>query len=157
MDNFRDPVLTSTYTNGFDSHGTIQLAEPLKGSARAPKGIARVVLLVSIGLLLCIMPSAGSSAIDANKIYITYKQYALYSLDFNYVQYRCLSILYGKESAWNPKASNGSHYGIPQGRSTYLARVDGYKQIQWGLAYITHRYNADTCQALTHWRKYGWH
>lgn len=140
-----------------DTGGTIQLAERNRRSARARKGVARVVLAVSIGTLLCIMPNAGSAKVNNNKVYVTYKQYALYALDFNYKQYSCLLKLYSKESAWNPGARNGSHYGIPQGRSTYLASIDGYKQIQWGLAYITHRYKADTCMAYKHWQRYGWH
>ena len=66
-------------------------------------------------------------------------------------------MLSGKESAWNPMAVNGSHVGIPQGKSKYLATLNGYQQIQWGLDYIAHRYEADTCKALAHWSKYGWH
>jgi hypothetical protein len=99
------------------------------------------------------MPDAGGS-IPVQ--YVTYKEYAYYALGYNLEEYKCLSILYGKESAWNPTAVNGSHYGIPQGRSVYLSTVDGYKQIQWGLDYIGHRYG-EPCIALDHWRKYGWH
>ena len=135
--------------------GTIQLAERIRRSARARKGIARVVLATSIGTLLCIMPNAGSAAMDAKKPFITYKQYAALILD-NVKEYKCLATLYGKESAWNPNAVNGSHVGIPQGKSKYLATLDGYQQIQWGLDYIGHRYG-EPCIALAHWRKYGWH
>jgi hypothetical protein len=135
--------------------GTIQLAERMRRSARARKGIARVVLATSIGTLLCIMPNAGNAALDAKKPFITYKQYAALVLD-NHKEYKCLATLYGKESAWNPDAVNGSHYGIPQGKSKYLATLNGYQQIQWGLDYIGHRYG-EPCIALAHWRKYGWH
>ena len=97
------------------------------------------------------------------KQYVSYRQYASIILD-NPIQYKCLNYLYGKESAWNPKAIGnlgGTHqvYGIPQGKSEYLSRVNGYKQIQWGLNYINnHRlYQGDTCKALDHWRKFGWH
>jgi hypothetical protein len=102
------------------------------------------------------MPNAGSTK---PKEYVDYKTYALYLLDFNYKEHSCLLKLYGKESAWNPKAVNGSHYGIPQGKSEYLARVDGYKQIQWGLKYIQHHriYQGSVCKALDHWRTKGWH
>ncbi len=116
------------------------------------KRVARGVL-VAIGIALCFMPEAGGSK---PMQYISYKQYALISLDNNLEQYRCLSILYGKESAWNPKAVNGSHYGIPQGKSEWLKDQDGYTQIQWGLDYIGHRYG-EPCIALDHWRKYNWH
>ena len=139
-----------------DTVGTLHAAEPIRGSARARKGMARGVLAVAIGILLCTMPSAGGSKPVQ---YISYKEYALHALDYNVREYKCLSILYGKESAWNPKASNGSHYGIPQGRSEWLKDQDGYTQIQWGLKYIQHHriYKGDTCKALDHWRAKGWH
>jgi len=139
-----------------DTIGTLLAAEPIRGSARARKGMARGVLAVAIGTLLCIMPSAGGSKPVQ---YISYKEYALHALNYNVREYKCLSILYGKESAWNPKASNGSHYGIPQGKSEWLKDQDGYTQIQWGLKYIQHHriYKGDTCKALDHWRAKGWH
>ena len=147
-----------------DTIGTLLAAEPIRGSARARKGMARGVLAVAIGTLLCTMPSAGSSDKAVDKTYIDYKTYALYLLDFNYVQHKCLTILYGKESAWNPKAIGnltGTHkvYGIPQGKSEYLATLDGYGQVRWGLKYIHHHriYQGDVCKALDHWRAKGWH
>ena len=98
----------------------------------------------------------GAGSTSTIKEYVDYKTYSLYLLDFNYQQHKCLLKLYGKESAWKPDAVNGSHYGIPQGRSQYLAKVDGYKQVVWGLSYIGNRYG-EPCIALDHWSKYGWH
>ena len=148
----RNTALTSTYTNGFDTHGTLTAQSLSKAHRKPPRGVACGVL-VAIGIALCFPTGAGSTD---SKEYVDYKTYALYLLDFNYKEYGCLLKLYGKESAWNPLASNGSHYGIPQGRSEYLARVDGYKQVVWGLAYIGHRYG-EPCIALDHWRTKGWH
>jgi hypothetical protein len=102
------------------------------------------------------MPYAGSSESVQQKEYIDYKTYSLYLLDFNYKEYKCLLKLYGKESAWNPLAANGSHYGIPQGKSEWLKEQDGWTQVQWGLDYIGHRYG-EPCIALDHWRTKGWH
>ena len=62
-----------------------------------------------------------------------YKQYAFIQLNHSFTEFYCLDELYHRESRWNPKARNGSHYGIPQGRSKYLATVDGYKQVEWGI------------------------
>ena len=62
-----------------------------------------------------------------------YKQYAFIQLNHSFTEFYCLDELYHKESRWNPKARNGSHYGIPQGRSKYLSKVDGYKQVEWGI------------------------
>ena len=71
-------------------------------------------------------------------------------------QWSCLNRLWGKESAWNPLAVNGSHYGIPQGKSEYLKTLNGYEQIQWGLDYIGHRYG-EPCVAWDHFKRKGWH
>jgi len=151
-------LLTSTFTNQFDIDGTLTRQSLSKAHREPLGGVARGVL-VAIGIALCFMPEAGGSKPVQ---YVTYKQFALHQLGYDYKQYRCLSKLYGKESAWNPKAVgnlNGTQrvYGIPQGKSEYLSKVDGYKQIQWGLDYIAHRYDADTCKALDHWKAKGWH
>ena len=85
-----------------------------------------------------------------------YKQYILITLNDLDETY-CLIELYSKEnSRWDYKARNGSHYGIPQGRSKYLATVDGTKQIDWGIKYINNRYGS-MCKALDHFKNKGWH
>ena len=151
----RHTALTSTYVNEFDSHGTLT-AQSLSKAHRDPlKRVGRGVLIALVGSL-CFIPQAGGSI---PKQYVDYKTYAFYLLDWNKEQHICLLKLYGKESAWNPAAVNGSHYGIPQGRSKYLSRVDGYKQVEWGLSYIHHHriYQGDTCKAWQHWKDYNWH
>jgi len=148
----RNTALTSTYTNGFDRHDNLSSQNASSVHREPLRGVARGVLL-GLGISLCFMQAAGSTAA---KEYIDYKTYALYLLDFNYKEYKCLTILYGKESAWNPLAVNGSHYGIPQGKSEWLKEQDGWTQVQWGLDYIGHRYG-EPCIALDHWSKYGWH
>jgi len=84
-----------------------------------------------------------------------YKQYILITLNDLDETY-CLVELYHHESRFNPKARNGSHYGIPQGRSKYLATVDGTKQIDWGIKYNLNRYGS-MCKALEHYKIKGWH
>ena len=133
-------------------YGTLT-AQSLSKAHRKPfRGVACGVL-VAIGIALLLVPSAGGSKPVQ---YIDYKTYALYLLDFNHKEHRCLLKLYGKESAWNPLAKNGSHNGIPQGRSEWLATQDGWSQVRWGLDYIGHRYG-EPCIALDHWRINGWH
>jgi hypothetical protein len=138
-----------------DTHGTLTAQSLSKAHRKPLKGVACGVL-VAIGIALCIMPDAGGSKPVQQKEYIDYKTYSLYLLDFNYKEYKCLLKLYGKESAWNPLAVNGSHYGIPQGKSEWLKDQDGWTQVQWGLDYIGHRYG-EPCIALDHWRTKGWH
>ena len=84
-----------------------------------------------------------------------YKQYILIELQ-DFTEAYCLIDLYTAESRLNPKARNGSHYGIPQGRSVYLSRVDGTKQIDWGIKYNLNRYGS-MCKALEHYKIKGWH
>ena len=144
--------LTSTFNNVPRSSGTLTQQSLSKAHREPLRGVARGVL-VAIGIALCIMPEAGGSKPVQ---YVSYKDYAFISLDNNLKEFKCLSILYGKESAWNPNARNGSHYGIPQGRSVYLSTLNGYEQIQWGLDYIGHRYG-EPCIALNHWKAKGWH
>jgi hypothetical protein len=85
-----------------------------------------------------------------------YKQYAFIQLNHSFTEFYCLDELYHRESRWNPKAKNGSHYGIPQGRSKWLATVDGYKQVAWGIKYNYNRYGS-MCNALDHFKRKGWH
>jgi hypothetical protein len=149
----RNTALTSTYTNGFDIDGTLT-AQSLSKAHREPlRGVARGVL-VAIGISLLFVPNAGGS----NQVLQTYtpKQYAYYSLFEDKIEYKCLAKLYGKESAWNYNAANGSHYGIPQGNSIYLLTANPYEQIDWGIDYNLNRYGS-MCKAWNHWLRYGWH
>jgi hypothetical protein len=148
----RNTDLSRTFTNGFDIDGTLTAQSLSKAHRKPLRGVACGVL-VAIGIALCFPTEAGSTR---PKDYVSYKEYALHALGYNIKEYKCLSILYGKESAWNPKARNGSHYGIPQGRSVWLRDQDGYTQIEWGLKYIGHRYG-EPCIALNHWKAKGWH
>ena len=151
----RHTALSRTFTNRFDIDGTLT-AQSLSKAHRKPYRGAACGVLVAIGIALLLVPRAGSSESVQQKEYIDYKTYALYLLDFNHKEHRCLLKLYGKESAWNPLAKNGSHNGIPQGRSEWLATQDGWSQVRWGLDYIGHRYG-EPCIALDHWRIKGWH
>ena len=140
-----------------DSASTLTQQSLSKAHREPLRGVARGVL-VAIGIALCIMPDAGGSK---PMQYVTYKEYALHLLHYDYKQYVCLSKLYGKESAWNPKAIgnlNGSQrvYGIPQGKSEWLKDQDGYTQVRWGLSYIYNRYSTP-CKALDHWKAHNWH
>ena len=148
----RNTALSRTFTNGFDIDGTLT-AQSLSKAHRDPLRRVGRGVLVAIGIALCIMPDAGGSK---PKQYVTYKEYALHLLNYDYKQMKCLGKLYGKESAWNPKARNGSHYGIPQGRSVWLRDQDGYAQVRWGLSYIEHRYSTP-CKAYEHWKLKNWH
>jgi len=123
-----------------------------KGDLRSRK-IARFGLVISLFIVLNIaFLKDDSVAADTTN---HYRQWAFIQLN-NLDQFYCLDELNFKESRWNPKARNGSHYGIPQGRSKWLSTVDGYKQIDWQLNYIKKRY-LNPCNALAHHKIKGWY
>lgn len=86
-------------------------------------------------------------------------------------EWKCLAILWGKESAWSHTASNphSTAYGIPQFlNQTWLnygypiRPKSPYVQIEAGLKYIKARYKTP-CRAWNFWqsqkkiRGYGWY
>ena len=110
-------------------------------------------ILLLLAFSICFLKDYSVAA-DSYKQ--SYKQYAWIYLDYDIDEFDCLDKLYTAESQWNPKARNGSHYGIPQGRSKWLATVDGYKQVEWGIKYNNNRYGS-MCKALEHYKLKGWH
>ena len=127
------------------------LSKP-KGEPRRGR-FARCSLVVTA---LCLANISGfEKAHSAEPRTNHYRQWAFIQLN-NIDEFHCLDELYFKESRWNPKAKNGSHYGIPQGRSIYLSKVNGFKQVEWGLKYIKTRHQTP-CLALDHFKRKGWH
>jgi hypothetical protein len=74
----------------------------------------------------------------------------------------CLIKLYGKESAFNPRAIGNLSgakqvYGIPQLKNPIIQHLSAIEQIDYGMKYIAHRYNGLPCRAWAHWLDKGWH
>ena len=84
-----------------------------------------------------------------------FKLYA-HTLIVDYKEFKCLEQLWTKESNFNPRAHNGSHWGICQGRSDYMRRANYKQQVHWCIKYSYNRYGS-IAMALEHWRKHGWH
>ena len=123
-----------------------------KGDLRSRK-IARFGLVISLFIVI------NTAFLKIDSVYAdttnNYRQWAFIQLN-DLDQFYCLDELNFKESRWNPKAKNGSHYGIPQGKSKWLSTVNGYKQIDWQLNYIKKRYS-NPCNALAHHKIKGWY
>jgi hypothetical protein len=140
------------------THATLNKHVILNHKAEPPTaglGRCRVWLLSLLIAFNFIFVKDYSVAAVSNYKPTHYKQYILITLN-DIDETHCLVELYMAESGLNPKARNGSHYGIPQGRSKYLARVDGTKQIDWGIKYNLNRYGS-MCKALEHYKIKGWH
>jgi hypothetical protein len=79
-----------------------------------------------------------------------------------YDQFDCYNYLVIKESRWNYKAVNGSHYGLGQMRNRKVKTLTPREQIIWHMRYIGSRYGyvnkePNACMAAEHFDKYGWH
>ena len=143
--------LNRTFTNGFDTAGTLDSQNPSRVQSDPLRRVGRSVL-VAIGITLFTPAYAGSPDVVKQ---LTIKEYAAVLVD-DKTQMSCLSKLYGKESAWRHDAVNGSHYGIPQGRSIYLKTATPEQQIMWGLKYIDNRYGSP-CKAWAFFQKNNYH
>jgi hypothetical protein len=104
------------------------------------------------------MSAADSGSIDA----IDPKTYIRLALPKK--EAICLSRLIGKESAWNPQAignlsspTKSYVYGLLQLKNPIVKDKSPIEQIRYGLKYIDHRYQGDTCKAWSHWKAKGWH
>lgn len=75
----------------------------------------------------------------------------------NWTQFECYNELIYRESRWNPKAKNGSHYGLGQMRNVKVKDLSWREQIEWHLRYLDHRYRGSACKALKHLKERGWH
>lgn len=79
-------------------------------------------------------------------------------------EWSCLNWMWGKESAWNYKASSPTKdHGIPQRHMSkdtkaeiHAFQSDPVKQITWGLGYIKHRYGSP-CKAKAFWEINRWY
>ena len=142
--------------NVIDTRGTLS-ARAHQGLNASPIGLARVVAL-AIGIALSIATPLDAQASNQAIRYV--KDLAAYQLTDK--QEKCHHEIVFRESSWNPKAKNGSHYGLYQGKSKSLKNASTVKQWWWYWHYVTHRYGVteydepNYCGALHHLKTKGW-
>jgi hypothetical protein len=132
---------------------TLNLLKRFRRLAQAATRIA-CALGVTGALLLNTASFAYAPIHDGIQIQQTPKAYAKAVLPLH--EYKCINKLYYYESRWNHKAKNGSHYGIPQGRSEWLKSATGIEQVKWGMKYNKNRYGSN-CNALAFFRENNYH
>jgi len=110
--------------------------------------VFRLMTLTLIAAVLTIINTTPSKA-DMNLKLYAYNQ-------MSWKEFECFNWLIHYESRWNPKARNGSHYGLGQMRSTWYRDLSPKGQIQASIKYIHHRYG-NACKALDHFDRKGWH
>ena len=147
MDNLwttrRKPVQSSV-----DNSMDLTLMLPSSSASERVCACSSLRRLAVVGILCSVIASLSlqmqpAQATNADH----YKLYA-HSRLINDKQYQCFKKIIYKESRWNPKAKNGSHYGLGQMRSEHYRTLDPYRQIDATIKYITIRYGS-MCNA---WR-----
>ena len=152
----RHAALNRTFTNVLDSSGTLR--------ARAPKGLTPSRLRIARGVAIVIGISLSivrPIEVEASNLSIKYvKELAKEQLTDK--QELCHHEIVYRESRWDPRAKNGSHYGLYQGKSKSLKNASTIKQWWWYWHYVAHRYGwteydePDYCKALHHLKTKGW-
>jgi len=130
-----------------------------KGDLRSRK-IARFGLVISLSFSLNTGMLKDSSVASDNSI-PNLKLYA-YNAFKTYDQFDCYNYLVIRESQWNYKARNGSHYGLGQIKNKIVLTQSPKQQILFHMKYIAHRYGMvngepNACRAAEHLDRYGWH
>jgi hypothetical protein len=127
--------------------------EPIKGSDRARKGVARWVAGVLVGAL-CLVSTETSEAQNMPLKVLANKQ-------LTDKQYHCHNEIVYRESRWKIDAVNGSHHGYYQMRTESMKNkpYDYQFYIYW--YYVSKRYGLDYeipdyCKALHHLKTKGW-
>jgi hypothetical protein len=119
--------------------------EPLRRVARR-----RSLVLLAV---LCVLGTTPALAVNTPKDINNYKLYTHMKL-IDAKQYRCVELLWNRESRWDPRADNpkSSAFGIPQ--LLRMKLLDPYRQIDMGLKYIRHRHQTP-CKAWAYHQANG--
>jgi hypothetical protein len=135
----------------FDKSITLSLRAGAGAGPRRSVGGAYCLRLMALTLLTALITIINTQPSKAN---MNLKLYAYNQMSWS--QFECFNWLIYKESRWNYKAVNGSHYGLGQMRSTWYRDLSPKKQIKASIKYIYHRYGC-ACEALHHLETKGWH
>ena len=129
------------------------------GPPKARPGRRRVwATLLLIAFSSCL---SKDYSVAADNHVMNLKLYALNKFK-SYDQFDCYNYIIYRESRWDYKARNGSHYGLGQMRNKMVVKLTPRGQIDLHYKYIAHRYGlvngeANACKAAEHLDKKGWH
>ena len=102
--------------------------------------------LITGSIVLQMQPVQAATQADQYRLYA-------HSRIVDWKQFNCFVKIIHKESRWDPKARNGSHFGLGQMKSQWYRNLDPYRQIDQTIKYITYRYNTPCKAWAFHQRK----
>ncbi|NBQ98638.1 MAG: hypothetical protein EBU12_10575 [Microbacteriaceae bacterium] len=132
-----------------------------KATRRARKGKLARCWLVGIALFIVNLCFVKTNSVAADNSVMNLKLYA-YNKFKTYEQFDCYNYLIYRESRWNYKARNNSHFGLGQMRNKMVLTLTPRGQIDLHMKYVAHRYGLvnnepNACLAAEHFDKKGWH
>jgi hypothetical protein len=129
-----------------------------RGAEAALRGVFRVGLCLSVTLSLALNPILITIS-NAYPLKREQQDWALVAMNHlgDLQEAQCWVELIWRESTFNPRAKNGSHYGLAQMRSTWYRDLKPRAQVKAHMNYLEHRYNGSACKALNHLKRKGWH
>ena len=131
-------------------------------SRRGPKAARRsslrdgLCLSLMLGLVINTINISTSNAYPLTRAQQDWALVAMNHLG-DLEEAQCWVELIWRESTFNPRARNGSHYGLAQMRNDIVRTLKPRAQVRWHMRYLDHRYNGSACKALNHLNKKGWH
>jgi len=121
----------------------------VRRAAVADSSRSKLNLLPHLCLVAALLSQTMQPAIASSYSTDHLKLYA-HSRLISYKQFQCFNHIITKESRWNYKARNGSHYGLGQMRSQHYRDLDPFRMIDATIRYITNRYETPCKAALFH-------
>jgi len=118
----------------------------LKRAAGADSSQGRMQLMGAVYVLAAITSITSIPEATATSYSVDHLKLYAHSRILDYKEFQCFNKIITKESRWNYKAKNGSHYGLGQMRSKHYRDLDPYRMIDASLRYITIRYSTN-CKA----------
>jgi len=114
-----------------------------------------------VGIALCFIAFSGLERAESAEPNINNLKLFAYNQFKSFDQFECYNWLVYKESRWNYKAVNGSHYGLGQIRNKAVLKQSPTYQIIFHMRYIGNRYGyvnnePNACAALEHLEKYNY-
>jgi hypothetical protein len=139
----------------FDSSLTVPLPSSSASERLKPCSSLRRLAVWGVFCLLVGSQSLQMQPVQAATQADQYRLYA-HSRIIDWKQFNCFVKIITKESRWDPKARNGSHFGLGQMRSQWYRNLDPYRQIDQTIKYITNRYTSP-CKAWAFHERKGWY
>lgn len=128
----------------------------LRGAFRAAF-CHRLLAITALAITFNLNSITYLNAYNLNAKQIDWVLVAYNHLGANLEESQCYVELIMRESSFNPRARNGSHYGLAQMRNVKVKDLSPRNQVRWHMKYIDHRYDGSACAALKHLIKRGWH